>query len=173
MAKIERELKSKSEWVEMFPFGIALGVGQPRPVMIFKDKLERRVLPVWLSPMDAGIAVSQGGTTYAGSPMQEGSPHDLSYKILETLGVRLEKCLFKRMHSHQQFVELHFAQNASKGAPYILESKADDSLSFCLKSGCKFFATVDYIEKSRVIEGEMLLSGPMKSNDINPHPYLN
>lgn len=172
MAKIERDLKSKTEWIEMFPFGIALGVGQPRPVMIFKDKLEKRVLPVWLSPMDAGISVAQGNSPYGSSSTQEGSPHEISYKILEALGVRLEKCLFKRMFKHQQFVELHFVKQNPK-AVHIIESKADDAISFCLKSGCKFFATVDYIEKSRVIEGEMYLSGSMKSQDVNPHPYLN
>lgn len=172
MTTLDLGLKSKSEWVEMFPFGVAIGAGYARPVMIFKDKQEKRVLPVWLSPMDAGIAVSQGNAPYSSGARNEGSPHEISSQILSTLGITLEKCLFKEVKGHHQFVELHFS--SKKSLPLkMLEARADDAISFCLRSGCKFFATGDYIERSRVLEGEMVMMGTSARAEVNPHPYLN
>src|SRR4051812_26510776 len=101
MTSIELNLKSKSEWIEVFPFGVAIGANNVRPVMIFKDKAEKRVLPVWMSPLDAGIAVSQD---------KSPSPHELSCQILSAFGLKLEKCLFKSVKGHHQFVELHFTK---------------------------------------------------------------
>src|SRR6185312_11678234 len=158
MTTLELDLRAKTDWIEMFPFGVALGAGQMRPVMIFKDKAERRVLPVWLSPMDAGIAVTQSATEV------EGSPHTLSVEILEKLGVQLEKCLFQEVRGHHQFVELHFA--GTKKLKTIV-ARADDAISFCLRAGCRFYATVDYIERSRVLEDQMVATSAMKNIEVN------
>lgn len=163
MTTMNKDLRSKSEWIEVFPFGVTMGPGQIRPVMIFKDKTETRVLPVWLSPMDAGIAVTQSATRL------EGSPHDLSWQILSMLGVELERCLFRELRGHHQYVELQF-----KGSRKLksLKARADDAISFCLHAGCQFFATIDYMERSRVLETRITDVTLAKEN-VNPHPYLN
>ncbi len=75
MNTLELDLKSKSDWIEMFPFGVALGASQMRPVMIFKDKAEKRVLPVWLSPMDAGIAVGRSRHGASGTVDHRATRH--------------------------------------------------------------------------------------------------
>ncbi len=176
MTTIEISLAPKSNWIEMFPFGVALGADNLRPVMIFKDKAERRVLPVWLSHMDAGIAVAQGGSPYSGAARVDGSPHELSWHILSLLGVELEKCLFKKVKDNHQYVELHFKSSSKKKLPKdieVIEARADDAISFCLRAGCKFFATHEYIERSRVLEVEIIMARRSLSKEVNPHPYLN
>ncbi|MEQ1663983.1 MAG: hypothetical protein ABL927_01250 [Bdellovibrionales bacterium] len=183
MNSIDISLSNKADWIEVFPFGIAMGVGQSRPVMIFKDKSERRVLPVWLSPVDAGIAVVQGNSPYTTTARAEGSPHELSLKVLKALGAKLEKCLFKKMESSQQFIELHFTyekkskkksqQNIKSVKAQVVEVKTNDAISFCLSAGCKFFTTLDYIDRSRIIDGEIQATRPEMQGHINPHTYLN
>lgn len=176
MTSIEMSLASKAEWIEVFPFGVAMGANNLRPVMIFKDKAEKRVLPVWLSHMDAGIAISQGGSPYSSSARVAGSPHELSWHVLSLLNISLEKCIFKKVKGHHQYVELHFKSLTKKKLPKGLEnveSRADDAISFCLRAGCKFYATIDYIERSRVLEGEMVSARMSTRAEVNPHPYLN
>jgi bifunctional DNase/RNase len=177
MTTLDLNLKSKSEWIEMFPFGVAMGANQLRPVMIFKDKDERRVLPVWLSHMDAGIAVAQSTPTHNVTSNASGSPHELSWQVLTELGIALEKCLFKKVTGHHQFVELQFSAKGQRKLPAKLlqfEARADDAISFCLRSGCQFFATVDYIEKSRVLEGEIgLVANEKMAQQSLPPRYLN
>ena len=176
MTTIELNLAPKSDWIEMFPFGVAMGADNLRPVMIFKDKAERRVLPVWLSHMDAGIAVSQGGSPYSSDSRIDGSPHELSWHILSRLNIELEKCLFKKVKGHHQYVELHFKSSSDKKLPkdiQVVEARADDAIPFCLRAGCKFFATTEYIERSRILEVEMIVARNSPSLEVNPHPYLN
>ena len=169
MTSIDVQLTSKSEWVEMFPFGVAMGVNSTRPVMIFKDKACKRVLPVWLSPIDAGIAVAQANSPYATGVRAEGLPHEISIQILTALDIELEKCLFRTVKNNYQYVELHFKSKREKKLSkklQSLEARADDAISFCLRTGCKFFATVDYIERSRVLEGEIIgmqMNRPMEA----------
>jgi len=87
------------------------------------------------------------------------------------MGVKLEKCFFKEVRGHHQFVELHFGGTKKLKK---LDARADDAISFCLRAGCRFFATIDYIEKSRVLESEIVAtSNILRSTDVNPHPYLN
>jgi uncharacterized protein len=165
LRNIGADLKSKKEWLEVFPFGLAIGAANMRPVMIFKDKPKKRALPVCLSPLDAGIAVSQS------TPDTETSPHELAWRILSKLGVKLEKCLFTEVRGHHQFVELKFSGNKDLDK---LEARADDAISFCLRSGCRFYTTIEYIELSRVLEGQMLKAQQgQHMPEVNPHPYLN
>lgn len=175
MTTIDVKLASKSEWIEVFPFGIVMGANNMRPVMVFKDKQEKRVLPVWLSPMDAGIAVAQSNSTYRtpGADSNMGSPHEITWRVLQQIGIKLEKCLFKNVTKSQQFLELHFKSENKKTDIKPIEVKADDAISFCLRAGCKFFATMEYIESSRVLESEIVSGAMIARNDDAPPRYLN
>jgi bifunctional DNase/RNase len=155
----------RDEWIEMFPYGIAVGPGEIRPVMIFKDATEKRVLPIWLSPVDAGIAVSQSEASHV-----TASPHHLTWKILKPLGVRLEKCFFTEVKGAFQFVRLEFSGSKKL---LSLESRADEAISFCLSTQCRFYTKVEFIERCRVLEGEMVSAfGKVKRNQTE-NPYLN
>ena len=130
--RFEAQLHSEKEWVQVFPFGVTLSADQSRPIMIFKDKEEKMTLPVWLSPVDAGISLSQSMNKSVPS-----SPHNLTAKIMEKVGAELKKCLFVEIKGHNQIVELHF-----EGHPELktLTHRADESLSFCLFAQAEFFA---------------------------------
>lgn len=155
----------KSRWIEMFPYGLTLNPGQARPVMIFKDKSKTEVLPVWMSPVDAGIAVTQNMPT-----VTDSSPHNLTWKILDPMGVTLEKCFFKEIRGHHQIVDLQF-----KGSDKLkkIESRAEEALSFCLSSKCRFFTQKDFINKCRNLDAEMLQFAVSQGEAVNPYPYLN
>ncbi len=170
----------KTDWIEMFPFGVVMGANQMRPVMVFKDKAERRVLPVWLTHIDAGIMLVQGQGSFIQEGAVVGTPHDVSMKILNELNLRVEKCLFKTMKNKKQWIEIHIqsltpAENKSKTAQkaFVIEAPAEDAISYCLRAGCRFYATIDYIEKSRVLEGEIGITGGLTAQNLNPHPYIN
>lgn len=156
--------------VEIFPYGLALSPGEPRPTMLFKDKSEQRVLPVWLSPMDAGISIHQNSVDMGKS----SSPYKLSWRILKTLGVYLESCTFTEVKGFHQYVELKF-----KGHPKIekLESRAEEAVSFCLSNKTQFFCGEDFFNQCRVVDQEMLdAHNLLKKNNHsmqNNHPYLN
>ena len=101
-------LSEKEGWIELFPYGVIFdseGFASPqRPVMFFKNREETQVLPVWVSPLDIGIAFAQQE-----QPAMMSSPHHLSWRILNSLGLKLERCIFVEVKGHHQYVELHFS----------------------------------------------------------------
>ena len=164
---IETDFKSKKEWIEMFPYGLAMGASGTRPVMIFKDKNEEKVLPVWLSPLDSAIAVSQSGGS-----ITDSSPHNLTQKMLEALEVKVEKCYFTELKGHHQFLRLEFSGSDKLKE---LESRADEAISFCLSVNSRFFCRRDFIDKCRVMDSELDMPNEvdMTVTMENERPYLN
>ena len=135
----------------------------------YREKGGESVLPVWLSPVDAGIALTQHNVQAFAM-----SPHDVTLGLLKTLGVGVESCYFKEVKGHQQYVEIKFT-----GSKKLKELKfrADHAISFCLQARAKFFCTREYLEQCREIDAEVSIlektSGRPMDARRNGHPYLN
>jgi len=166
--RFDLQLHSEQDWIQVYPFGVTLGADQARPIMIFKDEKGTLTLPVWLSPLDAGISLTQALNRAIPS-----TPHSLTLKMLERVGAHLKKCLFVEIKGHHQMVELHF-----DGHPELrtLSHRADESLSFCLHARAKFFAQRWFIDHSRQLSAD--LDGVQKGLELQPtlgqneHPYV-
>ena len=146
---------------EIVPYGVTLGFDSTRPVLLFKDKSGEKIVPVYLSPLEAGIAMSQDHIRQAGS-----SPHGLSFEALKTLGVKPEKCSFVELKGHHQFVEVQFS--GSEGLK-VLRARADQAVSFCLHAKTPFFCTYGFFESCREIP---VIQSPVNTKD-NRQRYLN
>lgn len=159
----------EGDWLELEPYGVTTSVDSSRPVMLFKALDSEEVLPVWLSPIDAGIAITQHNVKQAGA-----SPHDLTSKLLHDLHVNLECCLFTEVKGHHQYVELQFRVNRQLKR---ISARADQAISFSLHQKTRFFCRPEYIQESRVMNAEMI--GNQRDLKLNPklgrnrHPYLN
>ena len=160
---------TEKEWVEIYPYGIALGADAARPILIFKDEYKKYVLPVWLNPADAGMAISEQSHYSA-----TASGHNLFKKIMNGLDLKLEACHFTEVRGHHQFVELHFSGNTKLQK---LESRADEAMSFCLSGETRFYCEPEFFDKCRNIEIKMsdMTMDLAKRPSIgkNKHPYLN
>ena len=162
------QASSRKEWIEVVPTSVTAGMDPARPVMIFKEKKGEGTLPVWLSPLDAGIAITQDHVKNNAT-----SPHDLASKVFEQLQLTLEKCFFTDIKGHHQYVELHF-----KGSDRIktISTRADQAISFCLHQGALFYCTKDYMLRSREQDAHLTkFSSQLKIRpDMgkNRHPYL-
>ena len=165
-------LSEAEDWIELFPYGVIFdseGFASPqRPVMFFKNKDESQILPVWLSSLDAGIAIFQ-------QERQEGisSPHDLAWKALKSLDIKLERCFFVEVKGYHQYVELHFSGSDKLKK---LRSRTDEAISFCLSTDTKFYCKSEFIDRCRVVDAEISRHQPLgeRSLDRMDRPtYLN
>lgn len=155
--------------IELEPFGISPSMETSRPLMLFREIDGKRVLPVWLSPLDAGIAVIQNH-----SQAKAPSPHEFTRELLEALNLELTSCTFEEVVGHHQFVRLTI-----KGSRKVKEIKtrADHVISLCMHTGCRFFTTLDVLKKSQDVDIEMsetaitLKAAPQLVR--NPFRYLN
>jgi bifunctional DNase/RNase len=163
---LESSLQKK--WIEDVPIAVTAGMDPARPVMIFKEKLGEERLPVWLSPLDAGIAITQDHVKANAT-----SPHDLASKVFQQLQLKLEKCFFTEIKGHHQYVELHFSGNTQITK---ISTRADQAISFCLHEQSQFFCTKDFMQKCRELDAELTgFTARMKNQPglgHNRHPYL-
>ncbi|HMN68357.1 MAG TPA: DUF151 domain-containing protein [Bdellovibrionales bacterium] len=147
MKKLDLDLKPTDEVIELEAFGLTNSMEAARPVMLFREKKGEAVLPVWLSPLDAGIAITQHQPQ---SFML--SPHDVTVNVLKELGVKVDSCFFRELKGHQQYVDLIFSGSRKLRT---LRARADHAISFCLQAGAKFYCTRAYLEECRQVNAEM------------------
>ncbi|MCB0414068.1 MAG: bifunctional nuclease family protein [Bdellovibrionales bacterium] len=153
--KLKSSLRPAQDWIEMFPYGVVLGVDNAKPVLIFKDKTERYVLPVWLNPIEAFIATSVHRDSH--------SPHQLTFELLKKLDAKIDKVLFSEVSGPSQKIEVFYNVKGSS-EPQSMTANAEDVISFCLHSKSKFYTSKDYINHSRDREWEV--NAPRRPTDL-------
>jgi len=165
---IEARLKPASNEIELEAFGLTTGMDSARPVMLFREKGGEATLPVWLSPLDAGIALTQH-QPHAFML----SPHDVTLNLLSKLGVKLEVCHFREVKGNQQYVELLFSGSRKIKS---MKVRADHAISFCLQAGVRFYCTRQFLEECRKADAEISHLPPgARRSDLkrNRHHYMN
>lgn len=136
------------DWIEIFPYGVAMGLDRTRPLVLFRDSSEKQVVPVWSSQLDAGITLVQSQWV---NPA--GSPHQLTWQVLEPLGIRLEAAFFTEVRGHHQYMLLKFSGSSKL---HEIKKRADQALSFCLSTETHFYCRPEFIEQSRVMEAQLM-----------------
>lgn len=155
--------------MELEPFGVTTGMDGARPVMLFREKDGEAVLPVWLSPLDAGIALTQHNVKAVAM-----SPHDVGLNVIRELGVKVKCCRFTELKGNQQYVELEFTGSRKLKS---MRFRADHAISFCLQARTRFFCTRAYLQECRDVEATLDKVGKGLKHKMvgrkNTHPYLN
>jgi hypothetical protein len=163
---IEMKFTAASDLIELEPFGVTAGMDHTRPVMLFREKDGEAVLPVWMSPLDAGIALSQHNTQSTAK-----SPHDVTLQAMEILGVKPVTCHFTEIKGHQQYAEVAFSGSRKLR---VIKTRADYAVSFCLQAKVKFYCTRGFLAKCREVEVEINQLPPPARNEKRPrNQYLN
>lgn len=181
----KRSVKAKSpamalhaqtaEAIEVFPSGISVSSELGRPVLILRDKSGVEVLPVWMNPLDAGVAMAElshgAGTT----------PHSVARRVMEMMSLRLESCHFVELQGHHQFVELGFRGIDGMKSMRV---RADAAMSFCIQAHARFYSTKEYMARCRDLDEDLtkfennLARGELPGlqseleNSSKKHPYV-
>ena len=135
----------KTGFIEIKPYGLAAGLEPHRPVLIFKSEDEVHSLGVPLSPLEAGISVSQNSHLGAGA-----SPHGLSLEVFKRFQIQVKACFFKEIKSKNMFLEVLFSDSHEKEFRHVV--RADEGLSFGLRAGAPFFVTKEFIAESKTLQ---------------------
>ncbi len=153
-SKIKSE-NTETIWIELFPYAISMGPLQTRPVLIFRDQAESLNLPVWLNQIDASIA--------ALDLSKNTNFHGLSLKIIDSAGIKIERCEFNEIQGHHQYVRLELS-----GHPKLKEMRvrADEAIPFCSAQKARFFSTQEFIMQCRDLDVAIL--GLEQSLNLQP-----
>lgn len=133
------------EWIELAPSGIAVLPGTARPVFLLKHTGSGETLPVWSHPLDASVGLHEL------SHGVEGSPHRVAGLLLKQLGVGTIECYFNERIGLHQYAALKFGGSNR----FEVRVRADEVMSFCISSKARFFSTLEFIARCRVLNSEI------------------
>lgn len=159
---------SEKDLIRLHPYGLSLGQDPARPMLLLRDDLGKYTLPVFLTQIEAGVALQQ-------SNMQSlpTTPHRVTEILLESLSIKIEKCVFVAIKDHHQYMRLYFEGHPTQGSVKV---KAEEAMSLCLHLNVPIYATPKFMNKSRVMSAE--LDGLTQGLTMNPailtktHQYL-
>ncbi|MGZ3795619.1 MAG: bifunctional nuclease family protein [Pseudobdellovibrionaceae bacterium] len=159
------DLSEKTPFVEkdlirLKPYGLSVSTDFARPFLLLKDDNHNYTLPVAINPLEAGVALTQANKSVAPT-----TTHRFTEVLLESLDIKIEKCIFVEIKGHFQFVRLFLKNHPSL---QTLKLRADEVMSLCLHLDIPIYASKEYIAKSRVMNAEM----DGVSADIKAHPSI-
>ncbi len=151
----------EEDLIELKAYGLSISNETTRPFMIFKDTKGEYTLPVGISQIEAGVALTQANPT-----MVPATPHKFTQMMLESLDIQLERCIFTEIKGLHQYVRVYM-----KGHPKYnsMKLKAEEAMSLCLYLKVPIFATLSFIQKSKLMTAE--INGFAKTGA--KHPMLN
>lgn len=164
----ERVDFDEKDLIELFPYGLSLSNDTTRPFMILKDKSHELSLPVPINQLEAGVTLTQSANS-----AQPVSLHKFYEKLLESLDIKLERCIFVEIKGIHQYVRVYM-----QGHPQYqsMKFRADEVMSLCFHLKTPIFATHKFIDRSKVMSAE--IAGLAESAQANPlslvkhHQYL-
>lgn len=134
--------------LELKPFGMSVDADGGRPLLLMKDQSGELTLPVPLTPLEAGVALTQSNKTVAPT-----TPHRVTELLLTKLGAKISRCVFQEIKLNHQYVALDLENFPSEAKALVV--RADECMSLCLHLEVPVFASRDFILKSRTYVADL------------------
>ncbi len=166
-SQFEEHKISEDELIRLRPHGVSLTQDPSRPVLILRSEDGEHNLAVNLSPIETGVLIQQS------NPSQTATTHRVAQLLLESLNIKIERCVFIALKDHHQYMRLYLDGHPTHGS---LKVKAEEGMSLCLQLEVPIYATKKFMNKSRVMnaETEGLAQGLMMNPGVmaKTHEYL-
>lgn len=143
----EEHRLNDDDLIQLEPYGISLTQDPTRPMFLLKAVTNEQILPVPINPLEAGVTLSQSTKTTLPT-----TPHKVTELLLETLNIKISRCVFVEIKGHHQYVRLYLDNHPTHGS---LKARADEAMSLCLHLGTEFYATANFMRRSRVMNAEI------------------
>jgi bifunctional DNase/RNase len=143
----EEEVFHQEDLIQLFPYGLSVATEVSRPFLLLKDQGHQYTLPVAISPIEAGVALSQ--TNKSITPL---SPHRFSSLLLQSLGMEIKQAVFVEIKGSSQYLRLYMSGHPDMSS---MKLRAEEAMSLCIYLNVPIFATREFISRSRVMSAEL------------------
>ncbi len=154
----ERVDFAEKDLIEFKPYGMSLSNDALRPFLILKDVKGEHTLPVGISQIEAGMALTQSN-----SHQSSATPHKFVELLLQSIDVEIERCVFIEIKGVHQYVRIYMKNHPRY---HSLKLRAEEAMSLCLHFKVPIFATLSFIQKSKLMTAQV--SGLAKTVMDNP-----
>ncbi|MCX7635720.1 MAG: bifunctional nuclease family protein [Syntrophales bacterium] len=132
-------------FVEMWIAGITIDPVTSTPIVILKDREEKKAIPIWIGLFEASaIAAHMENITFS-RPMT----HDLLHDILKTVGVEVMRIEIHDLRNNTFFANIYLSR---AGEQLVVDARPSDAMALALRAGAPIFVEEKVIEKSRNVD---------------------
>jgi bifunctional DNase/RNase len=114
------------------------------PVVLLKDRLSRKALPIWIGDAEA-ISIAFG---LQSEEFPRPLTHVLMKQMIEDLEARVEKVVIKAVQDGTYFASIFLRDVHDEVLEF--DARASDSLALSLRSGCPIFISDDVFKTAAI-----------------------
>lgn len=149
--------------------GIVVDPISNMPIVVLKDELRNRVLPIWIGIFEANAIAIELENVKTPRPMT----HDLLRNVISTLGAKVEKVVVNDLRENTFYAVIHLEKNGEK---LQIDSRPSDAIALAVRVKAPIFVEDHVFEKATVIEStDEDLSDPEKLKEwlenLNPEDF--
>lgn len=132
--------------VEMFIKGLMIDPVTNMPIVILRDELGERTLPIWVGPVEANAIAMQVENVESPRPMT----HDLLRSVLTDLGSTLVRVVISDLREGTYFAYLQL----KRGDEVIfVDARPSDALALSLRTCAPVFVETGVMDRPGSIDG--------------------
>jgi bifunctional DNase/RNase len=124
--------------VEVFISRIGFDASTETFVVVLKEKIGERVLPIWIGRPEAESIVMRIHNIKHARPLT----HDLCRNLIDGLGARLRRVQITHVANSTFFAELHLDM---QGSTQVIDARPSDSIAVALRMDAPIFAADDLL----------------------------
>ena len=134
--------------VEMTIDSIRVSLMNYQRVVILKEKMSDRYLPIWIGPAEAdAIAVKLQGVA-----VPRPLTHDLLSSVIDTLGATVNSIIVNDLKNDTFFAKVILE---AEGKQVEVDSRPSDALALAVRTGVNIFADESVLDKAGILlDGE-------------------
>jgi bifunctional DNase/RNase len=150
MTGVEEERGGRMQEVEMKIRGLMMDPTANTPIVILKDVVSDRMLPIWVGASEANAIALEIEKTAPPRPMT----HDLLRNIITQLGAIVDRVVVTDLIENTFYAVIEITLDGRK---VLVDSRPSDAIALALRVDCPIFVNEEVITSSRnTIDGSKL-----------------
>ncbi len=124
--------------IEMKVAGIAIDAVSRNPIVLLRDTLERRALPIWIGDAEARAISS----ALDGRPIERPLTHDLMINFLDEWGITVERVVIHALKNSTFYAVITVAQGEIKKD---MDARPSDAIAIAVRARCPIWVMEEVI----------------------------
>jgi hypothetical protein len=131
--------------IEMKVSGLTIDPITNTPIVILKDKEEKKIIPIWIGLFEASAIATELEKITFSRPMT----HDLISEILKTIDVTVSRVEINDLKNNTFFANICLQK---EGRNIIVDARPSDAIAIALRTNSPIFVDDKVITKSRDVD---------------------
>ena len=131
--------------IEVKVSGLTIDPLTNTPIVILKDRDEKKVIPIWIGLFEASAIATELEKIAFSRPMT----HDLINEILKSLEVTVTRIEINDLRNNTFFANIYLNK---EGRNFIVDARPSDAIAIALRTNSPIFVDEKVINKSRDID---------------------